>query len=659
MHLPLAVPFFAILAGCLSQNLTGKAGLEVAVPFALLLGWLAHRYRSSHPVLYVLRIAFLSMTFYLIGVLSTSMQKHPPEFQKQELTGELEVIENVRNKAKVSRAFARIHFKDSLKREHRIQVLLVYFPDSGIAGVASGQTYRYTGTLKPFSPLRNPGNFDARSYYRGKGLSGELTADSLHLVSSNTGKTELREKGKSLLTEQLEKLPHERSQALFTALLSGDKRGIDPETREAFARCGMMHLLAVSGLHTGLLAALPLLLLRRSRRTIWRVIALVMALLIVWSFAWFTGFPASVRRAATMLSLLCVGLSLKKRTSGLNLMFGAGVLMLVDDPALVSDIGFQLSFAAVAAILYWGPLISDLLESRKRWVNRYVSGPAAVSVTAQAGTTPFSLYYFNQFPLLFLPVNLIAVPFATLLLYAMLIRLLLAAAGLHPAFLDHAISGAANLLIECAIVVGKWEWTAVQGVEISRLEAVLWTSLVFLLFRKKPLGNRTLFICFCLTLTALTALIELRIDNRTEIILFSGMDPPLIGYRKGSEALLIKHYERQSTWLAGGWIRKNNPEILVIDEDTTFSHRSAILARKEELIAIDGLLISPDDSLCSNWSGSRLTWTPSSWLLDGEHTGDRLHSALTLRLNSTGQVGAVYAQRRPPIPALHGAVGFD
>lgn len=659
MHLPLAIPFFAMLAGCLIGLNESTPAILFVVAILITAAWLLHRFRSSSPILYPLRTGVLILVFCFTGIMACSLSKVPPEITARTLTGEIEITGNIRNKPKVSRAFARIRLTDSLQNILNHEVLLVYFPDAGFNGLKAGHRYRYTGELKPFNRLRNPGNFDARAYYRSRGISGELVADSLTLLSSIPPKESLRDRGKALLTAQLQRLPHERSRALFTALLSGDKQHVDGETREAFARCGMMHLLAVSGLHTGLLAALPLLWLRRSRNTGWRICALVVALSIVWAFAWFTGFPASVRRASAMLSLLCVGLTMKKRTSGLNLMFGAGVLMLTDDPELIHDIGFQLSFAAVAAILYWGPTVALWIESRRRWVNRLVCGPASVSLTAQAGTTPFSLYYFQQFPLLFLPVNLIAVPFATLLLYAMLIRLLLAAFGLHPPYVDAMISGAANLLIEAAILVGKWKWSAIQGIEISWIEALLWACLAFLIFRRKPLDNRIAFAGICLCAVVLTALVDLRIDRRPEILLFSGMDPPLIGYRNDSEAILIKHYERQSEWLAGGWKRKNDAQICVLDKDTTYRSGDVLLMRSGELITINELLVVPADTLQLQWPADKLSWTAEEWLLNGESVGKRNQSALTVRLNSTGQVGAMYTLHRPPIPEAPEADGFD
>ncbi len=233
-----------------------------------------------------------------------------------------------------------------------------------------------------------------------------------------------------------------REYALGTALVLGFRDDIDTATKQAYANTGTTHIMAVSGLQVGLLfAALQWLLLRLPMSgPVWRrrLLTLGLGLAFIWSYAFLTGLSASVLRAAVMFSLVSVGQAFERQTSIFNTLSAAAFLLLLYNPYLLCDVGFQLSFLAVLSIVYLQPRLvrwfdarnfvldrqrswhSPLQQRLTRWA-AWVANAAweitALSVAAQVATFPLGLYYFYQFPFSFLLSNLIAVPISSIAVY--------------------------------------------------------------------------------------------------------------------------------------------------------------------------------------------------------------------------------------------------
>jgi competence protein ComEC len=233
-----------------------------------------------------------------------------------------------------------------------------------------------------------------------------------------------------------------REYALGTALVLGFRDDIDAATKQAYANTGTTHIMAVSGLQVGLLfVALQWLLLRLPLGgPVWRrrLLTLGLGLAFIWSYAFLTGLSASVLRAAVMFSLVSVGQAFERQTSIFNTLSAAAFLLLLYNPYLLCDVGFQLSFLAVLSIVYlqprfvrWFDARNFVLDWQRSWhsplrqrLTRWAAWLAnfgweiiALSVAAQVATFPLGLYYFHQFPFSFLLSNLIAVPISSIAVY--------------------------------------------------------------------------------------------------------------------------------------------------------------------------------------------------------------------------------------------------
>lgn len=194
-------------------------------------------------------------------------------------------------------------------------------------------------------------------------------------------------------------------QALVNAMTAGDRRSLSPRLRAAYARSGTSHLLAVSGLHVGIVFMLANLLLwwlplfRRGH--VWRNVAVIV---LIWLYAAVTGFPPSVVRAAAMFSVLQFAFASSSAYVGMNTLAGVALVMLTFNTDYLFDISFQLSFVAVAGIIAWGVPLGRALRSRWRAVDA-VTGVLVVGLTAAAVTAPLICYTFGQVSIVGLALN--------------------------------------------------------------------------------------------------------------------------------------------------------------------------------------------------------------------------------------------------------------
>jgi len=220
----------------------------------------------------------------------------------------------------------------------------------------------------------------------------------------------------------------ERESALAIALVLGIKDDVDPEVLDAYTVTGLMHILAVSGMHVGLVVWLPMVWFRRNKEKahlkvqkavfVWGMIALL------FFYALLTGLSASILRAVVMFSTLLIGQWWNKRSSSYNILAFSAFLLLLYEPFWILNVGFQLSYLAVLGIFYIQPRIERWITPHT-WFMRQVWGITTVTIAAQIVTTPIGLFYFHQFPNYFLLSNLLALPLSTIVLYLVLATLAL------------------------------------------------------------------------------------------------------------------------------------------------------------------------------------------------------------------------------------------
>jgi len=290
----------------------------------------------------------------------------------------------------------------------------------GADSAAAGQTMIVAGRFRRFDPDRSP--YARRMRRRGYAGRLRLYPDAIVVRASDT--LAVRPTLHTAAVERVRRIPlSPDAQALVTALATGERSDFRPALREAYVRSGNAHLLAVSGLHIGIfcllvdtLSAVALLFFQGNRR---RNIATALA---VWLYVAATGGSPSAVRAALMFT---VYLSMRRSgepTDGRRVLAVAALAMLAINPLWLYDVGFQLSFLAMAGILLWGVPLSRRLRCRQRAVN-WFTGLSLIAVTATLATAPLVAHYFGRVsflsPLLAIPTLLLSTAILALALPAM------------------------------------------------------------------------------------------------------------------------------------------------------------------------------------------------------------------------------------------------
>lgn len=254
--------------------------------------------------------------------------------------------------------------------------------------------------------------------------------------------------------------------AVLSALTVGYKEGLSEEIRESFSVSGSSHVLALSGLHIGFLYALLWFCLRWLPGR-WRAMAVLRTLLIIaflWGFAFFTGLSASVVRSVFMFSLFALsGLSRRKNFS-LNTLFAVAFFMLLCRPVWLFDVGFQLSFCAVTAILLLQPRIYRWFPGVHSRIGHYLCSLMSVSIAAQIGTAPLVLLYFSRFSTHFLLTNLLVIPLVSFIMYATVIMLLFTPYFPLQSIIAIGVKWLIGLLNFCIRWVEQLPWASFDGI---------------------------------------------------------------------------------------------------------------------------------------------------------------------------------------------------
>jgi competence protein ComEC len=206
--------------------------------------------------------------------------------------------------------------------------------------------------------------------------------------------------------------------AIAIALITGQSDDLDPELNQYYAVNGTLHVLSVSGLHTGLLYTIILFLLKplgRVKHGKW--IISVVTMIVLWCYSLVTGLSPSVLRAVTMFSFVTISKPLGLRSNIWNTLASSAFLLLLFNPWLITGIGFQLSYLALGGIIWLHPLLLRQWEPGS-WIMFSAWNLTCMSVAAQLTTLPVSLLNFNQFPVWFIPANLLVIPLSSIALMA-------------------------------------------------------------------------------------------------------------------------------------------------------------------------------------------------------------------------------------------------
>jgi competence protein ComEC len=286
--------------------------------------------------------------------------------------------------------------------------IVFYLKNEG-NGVLKGDVVLLTSILNKIKNNGNPGEFDAENYWAKKGIffTAFVGPEDYKLIEHQPENWLMRgmESCRIYLSESLSENLKGRELAIAQALILGDKSLLDQEVKNSFTNTGAMHVLAVSGLHIGIIMQILMLVLGYFPRIISRKKALAAVLVVMWIYAFITGLSPSVVRAVFMFSVLVIAQLFGKQYHTINALFFTGFALCLADPFVIYDIGFQLSFLAMLGIFLLYKPIDELIYIENKWIRKVWEG-TAIGFAAQLMTTPLSLYYFHQFPNYFILTNI-------------------------------------------------------------------------------------------------------------------------------------------------------------------------------------------------------------------------------------------------------------
>ncbi len=327
-------------------------------------------------------------------------------------------------------------------------------------------------------PLSGNDSLSTNTYKKNLMLKGTfyrltLRDDDISIIrhSSNTS-TSKELKTQLLIRLEKSHLSREAAQLVETMLL-GEKKVLNDDVRRPLADAGISHILALSGLHTGIICAivlavlLPLGALRRNR-----CLRLAITIAVMWMFAWFTGMSASVVRACVMISFLFAGRMLQRRNSAFNALCGAALIILIVDPTDIFDIGFQLSFTCVGALIIFAGNLKIFKRNEKPLLYKATQGIAAC-LTATAASWAIVAHHFGIFPLTFLPANLIVLPILPVWMSISLLYVVGIAFNYEILPLTEIINISADALIAFSKFI-SWEGRLVIYPEVSSMSMYAW-----------------------------------------------------------------------------------------------------------------------------------------------------------------------------------------
>lgn len=309
--------------------------------------------------------------------------------------------------------------KDSGIVEYQKGNCILYFKDySEDIKFAVGDVFILPNRVQKIPPKVNPWGFDYPMFLSRQNIHFQGFYSFRDLIEIKPSGFHFLDGLKNLRTTILESyhpyFEDFNSFSVFAALVLGNKENLDDDISSQYANAGTMHVLAVSGLHVGILYFLLGLLLKGLKKRRWLSwCSAIIQISIIWIYAFITGLSPSIFRAATMFSCLIIGDQLERNSNIFNTLGISALILTLSQPELLASIGFQLSYLAVIGILIIFPSLYNLFNFKSK-ISNYLWGLVCVSIAAQLAVLPLSIFYFNQMPSYFLLANLFVIPMATM-----------------------------------------------------------------------------------------------------------------------------------------------------------------------------------------------------------------------------------------------------
>jgi competence protein ComEC len=452
--------------------------------------------------------------------------------------------------------------------------LLTYFEanDSIAESYKPGDRISIQAIIREIDGTSNPKAFDFEAYLRNRRIDFQcfVKENSHTIVAQNelsyiaNLSSNLRDRSLSIFSEYLDG----RNLAVANAMILGYKNLLDDELYTAYTESGAVHVLAVSGLHVGIIAYLFILLFSKIQdyNVVVKIIKTISLIFLVSFFALMSGSAPAVVRATIMFSLYIIAKYWLPNYNIYNILAISAIFMLLYDPNVLYQASFQFSYLALTSIVFFQPLIANLWVPKNKIIN-YFWGLAAVAIAAQILVFPVTIFYFHKFPAYFILSGLIVIP-AALVILPLGLSLLISSLAFGGAFgnlIAYVLDFVLTSLNYAILTIQKLPFASLNGLWIDWVQmTILYLALLAIILRFVTINSRftywcgSLMICFFI----LSGFNKIEKEHQSKLVIYDLYNGYLIDAIDGSNAVFWKTDNVDEKSIK--FVAKNNREELLL-----------------------------------------------------------------------------------------------
>lgn len=503
----------------------------VAVGFLLLFSIVVKNF-----YFYKIRPVLFGFLAFVIGVFIHSLHSQKPELPllkgKETITFKItkKLNSNEKNRRYEIDAWKdKVYFKSVIsfpKTENELDYLHYYKGDVYINQIE-----------KPYSDFQ----FDYGKYLSRKGIYFQsYLPNSLQFAKREdlVFSEKVKQRRSEILAKIDQTLLQKRAREFMKGIILADRTEMDQETVRDFRDSGMMHILAISGTHMAIIFGVILLVLNVIFPPKYRTYKIVLALLLIWSFAVFIDFGNSVVRSCIMISAYYTFILLQRKTDLLHSMALAGFVILIFNSNQLFEVGFQLSFAAVFGIYWFNQPILKYLPQPKNKFQNFMVNVLSISLSAQLGTIPLVIYYFHQYSAVSVIANLVIIPFAEIVIVFSLLMVILISFTLNFSWLNIFYDELIGFTLKVIHFFADADSLMQKMIPLTLLEVfVLYLLFYFLRFaiQKFTIKNVAKVTYFILIFVVLRFMLNYKAQKVDEVLVHQFFKEKIISVKQGAE----------------------------------------------------------------------------------------------------------------------------
>ncbi len=430
--------------------------------------------------------------------------------------------------------------------------MLCFFPSKIssdiIKAIEPNNELVFIAKCEPIAPPKNPYQFDYKTYMERKGIYWRAYIQSIGHINQNSKSKEIKshiEYLRNYLANTIDKHFNNESASVLKTLLLGKRNDLDEELYQNYVDAGAVHILAISGLHVGIITSILLFFLQKIPNTLlsYRLIRYLTLSIGLWAFALIAGSSPSVLRATLMFNLIGLSLLIRDKGGRFDSLMLSMLFLLLINPSYLYDVSFQLSYAAVFSILTFYPIALRWWFPENKYV-RYLWSLVAVGFTAQIVVIPISLYYFHQFSILFFISNLVVVPLLQPILILGILCLLLASTVGLPniiIFITEKLIWLMNTVIR---LIAEQEFFIIRNIQFNTLTLIASLLIVISIIWWRHYLHQKAVKAILISIFILQVVLfynKYQLSTTEEMLIFSKYKEKVIAIRQGQRLKVFQN----------------------------------------------------------------------------------------------------------------------